>query len=646
MTGRQGIYHQNGGGGDPPAEPPAALVIDCQILTPANGDTKTGEWNGVTIVVKGTATITQGTGAIDRVEVDIGGTGFKAATTTTGWRTWEASQLLTSAGVVSITARAIVNGQPYSPETSITITTALKEKPAGTPQPPTDTTPPTVAILTPQPGRAFVLSTTNQVEVAIAGTAADNVSLKAVEVTVDGVPAAVEPKTGPWTNWTARAPLVGAGKHAISAKAVDGNGLSTVATVEVVAVTEPVEAPVVERLMLVERVRLSTFLGRYGLGRVVKTLSLLPGEKTTIAVKSYRRSSETATDASSILDSTTTESQNEFESQLTREQSNKQTTEESVSWNVQGQASAGWGWGSASLSAGATGGSNAAREELAKNVANTVQKHAAKASAKRDVEIKSSREMKKEEGEEFSTESVIENINVSRTLNFVFNQMNQEFISILHLVDVRIAYVRGDRIEDATGERVEYTYREATLSQLDGLLRQVIVPERREEIRREIVNVLSNVFDFEDQQHALVEEKALVGKDGKPIPNASYLRFPKGKTSKYKDPATGTEIVVPGVILSAMKNVMRTDGIFCDSLLGDGIALDGYSQGLQTEAVETRRVANLRERAALAKDQLAMQLVREKNADAAKVFKEVYPAPEAESLALVTTNTGPNGSGG
>ena len=52
----------------------------------------------------------------------------------------------------------------------------------------------------------------------------------------------------------------------------------------------------------------------------------------------------------------------------------------------------------------------------------------------------------------------IENINVGRTLNFVFRQMNQEFITILHLVDVRVAYFNGDP---------DYT-REVTLPQLDS----------------------------------------------------------------------------------------------------------------------------------------------------------------------------------
>jgi hypothetical protein len=76
-----------------------------------------------------------------------------------------------------------------------------------------------------------------------------------------------------------------------------------------------------------------------------------------------------------------------------------------------------------------------------KNVSSALQKHAATASAKRDVQVNTSYEEKEETGEETSIEREIANVNLSRTLNFVFRQMNQEFISILHLVNVRVGFV-------------------------------------------------------------------------------------------------------------------------------------------------------------------------------------------------------------
>ena len=641
------VYWQDGGGPseadfpyeDPPAEPPAGLVVDCQIASPANGDTKVGPQNGVTIVVDGTAKITSGTGTLDRVEVQFGGDApFEQAENTSGsWSAWRKSKLIATSGAVAITARAVVNGQPSTTRT-ITVITQLTTAPSAE-----DTTPPQVDITTPKRASSIVITATIPVEIVdVAGTASDvGKGIKQVEVFADGAPVKVVKVGGQWNNWTGRASLVGLGKHTITARATDNAGLASTSSVEITAAAEPATTPAVERLLLVEKLRLSTLLGRYGYGRPIKTLTLLPGEKTTVTVKSYKRTTETATEASSILDETSDESLKEFENQLTAEQSNRRATEESLAWSVSGQASGSWGGLSASIEAGVSGASNAAREELAKNVKNAVQKQSAKASAKRVVDVKTSREMKKEEGEEFASESEIENINVSRTLNFVFSQMNQEFITLLHLVDVRVAYVRGDVVEGESGQEMRWTYREVTLSQLKGLLDQVIVPSKREDVRRAIVAALTNVFDYEDVPHTLIEERELKDRPGNLVD--TYFRVPR-ITSKYK--LDGNEVEVPGVILSEMRNVMRTDGVVCEAVLGQGNALDAYSRGLQREAVEARQLENDRQREALNKDRLAIKLVTDGNADGAKIFKDVYPAPESESLALVTTNAMPDGARG
>ena len=60
----------------------------------------------------------------------------------------------------------------------------------------------------------------------------------------------------------------------------------------------------------------------------------------------------------------------------------------------------------------------------------------------------------------------LENINLSRTLNFVFRQMNQAFISFVHLTDVRIGYFDGRR-----ESRIE-----VPVSALDSLLDRVVKP--------------------------------------------------------------------------------------------------------------------------------------------------------------------------
>ena len=103
-----------------------------------------------------------------------------------------------------------------------------------------------------------------------------------------------------------------------------------------------VEEPQVARptLLLIESYRLSSFLGDYGAGRIVKTFTLLPGEKTKIAVKSYTKTQTEAKSASSILDSFTEESADDFEESLQSEQSDKKSSEKSKEYHADVEAGA------------------------------------------------------------------------------------------------------------------------------------------------------------------------------------------------------------------------------------------------------------------------------------------------------------------
>lgn len=565
-----------------------------------------------------------------------------------------------------------------------------------------------------------------QANLTISGTAADSggSGVAEVRVLVDGVPGAVMRLADDWSQWKAEVALSGLGAHVITAEAFDGAGLSMDTTLNAQVVADTPKPPLSERLMLVEKYQLASYNGANAPGKIIKVISLLPGQKTTITSKTYKRSTETATQASSMLDSYTAESQSDFEDTLTREQSNKHSSDESSKWSIEGSATASWGFGSADIKAGASAGTNAAREEMAKNVASAVQKHAAKASSKRDIDVKTGQEDKTEVGDESSSQDVIENINVSRTLNFIFRQAEQEFLTFLLLTDVRVAYVRLDEPDgslytlalsgsagdtftlgvrdrstaalpmDATASEIEAalqalgteivgvatvtaagpgrctiefdrpdiglsvtvldgsgvdgqhagadlrrqtsraTYQEVTLSQLNGLLTQVLVPERIAEVHDEIVAVLSNVFDCADEPHAMVEEKVLVGPDGAPLPNGTYLRFPKNKTSTYVDATTGLELVVPGVILSVMRTMLCADGVFCDLRLGGGDGLDAYSQGLQDVSVAAKRLENDAKQLEIDRERAALALVEQGNADAVGLYHQAFVVPTVSELAL------------
>lgn len=374
------------------------------------------------------------------------------------------------------------------------------------------------------------------------------------------------------------------------------------------------------RLILVETYRLSSYLGNYGAGRTIKTFSLLPGEKTTISVETYTKTESTAKSASSIFDSFSKESSDDFEKSLKNEQSNKSAYNETFSYHAEAEAKASWGWGSAKVSGGVKGGTNSAREEFAKNASSATSKHAAKASAKRDVKIDTSYEVKEKTGIETSIQREIENINVSRTLNFVFRQMNQEFITLLHLVDVRVAFFNG----------FTKSYEEVSIPELDSLLKKVLVASKVNEIRQSIIDELTYIYDHEDKSRSFIEEKEI--KDKNNVVIHKYLRVKKDEISKYKDVASATEIIVPGIILSASKYVLRTEGIIVDALLGQGNALDEYSKRLQEETNRAKTLANDLETAKIKREEMGQKIVNNKDGAAADIYQKVFSPPvKAES---------------
>jgi hypothetical protein len=397
----------------------------------------------------------------------------------------------------------------------------------------------------------------------------------------------------------------------------------------------PEPQKVVPRIILVETYQLSSHLGNYGAGRTIKTFTLLPGEKTTISVKTYRKTETEQKSASSILDSFTEESSSDFENSVQDEQSDKKTSAENFEYHAEADAHASWGWGSANISGGIKGGTNSSREEFGKNVKKATDKHAAKSSAKRDVHVDTSYQVKEQTGEETSIQRELQNINVSRTLNFVFRQMNQEFYTILHLVDVRVGFFNG----------YAESRREVSLSQLDQLLEEVIIPEKRDEVKQEIIASLQNIVDYKDTLNPFVEEVTRFNGE------KSYWRVKKDMVSKYKNEATGFEVNVAGIPISATNNVMRTEGVLVEALLGQGDALDQYSHGLQDEAVLAKNLENALARARTDREKLGQTVVKAGDDTKGEIFAKVFPEPpcccENEKVAPISASapsTGTNGN--
>lgn len=379
---------------------------------------------------------------------------------------------------------------------------------------------------------------------------------------------------------------------------------------------DPFESGFIPSIYLIERYRLSSFLGNYGAGRIIRTFSLLPGEKTQIRLSSYTETKREA--AQSIFDSYTQSSADEFQSSLETEWSSETTDSRSlafqqdseVSTHVAASLESGWGFGSASVSAemstsiseSRSRASSSTRNEFARNVSNAVSKHAAQASSQRDVSILSSTEVT--QGERSTMEREIENVNKSRTLNFVFRQMNQEYFSILHLIDVRVA-VSG--------------HGPVALADLDKLLATSIKEEFRDGVRQVVEAELRGIADYngEMQPDFIVADQRLAPGDEGDAVEETYLRVNQGFSMAYRDPVTKYEIRVPGVILGIQKIVMRTDGVMVEAVPGQSLALDEHTYALHAAEAKAKQLEN-RLKA------LQLKILEDGDAERAGLFQQLF----------------------
>jgi len=309
---------------------------------------------------------------------------------------------------------------------------------------------------------------------------------------------------------------------------------------------------------------------------------------------------------------------------LSEEQSSTSASGQNTDYHAEISGGASCAWGHVEASAGVSGGTNSSREEFGKSVSSATSKHAAKASNNRNVEIKNATESRTEMEKQSEVVREIENINIGRTLNFVFRQMNQEYITLLHLVDVRLGYTDG--IDPV---------REVPLYEMDNLLKDVIAePEGSvDAVGKAILAELKLITDFKGLRHG----EFVVPADENNPPIARF-RINKDFTSEYKDPATATKRKVPGIIVSAKSMVMRTSDVVVEAAIGESPALDSYAEGLQNEEVRSKRLTN--DRAELENEKLRLEsernrlllnLVGEKDTSLLKLYTQALAAAPVDS---------------
>ena len=148
---------------------------------------------------------------------------------------------------------------------------------------------PSVTVKTPL-DRTTIFAAAGTANVTFKGTADSNISGQAVHVEVTDVTTGVGASTtvtGGRGEWRLELQLQSQGEHAITVAAKNGKSMSATIALTLLISSQQAMKRIVSRLLIVETLTLSSFLGAYGAGRVLRTFSLLPGERTTISLKTF-----------------------------------------------------------------------------------------------------------------------------------------------------------------------------------------------------------------------------------------------------------------------------------------------------------------------------------------------------------------------
>jgi hypothetical protein len=337
------------------------------------------------------------------------------------------------------------------------------------------------------------------------------------------------------------------------------------------------------RLIMTERYRTCVYDGKYGMSRIVKTISLLPGEETTATIKTYSSTTESRIKSENILDSFTENSAKSFQNYFT----NDDIQHDTDTTNTKNKAKVGINLTipivdiPVGFELGYEGewSTETVRDHTITKLDQTTTKHSSETTRNRKIEINTTTNSSYTSGSEDLVVRKLQNINKSRVLNFVYRQLYQEFITMTYLYDVDFEFSLG----------TPDTVRNISLAELPSFLKEICInTATADAIFGGIMLELCNIRNYNNVYMPLVECKEHVNKPCCDHWKTQDVRYQYAQVradlaDTYEDELGAVE--VEGIILSVKKYVLPTDDLICDALLGAGEALDCYNIRLQQAAV-------------------------------------------------------------
>jgi hypothetical protein len=367
----------------------------------------------------------------------------------------------------------------------------------------------------------------------------------------------------------------------------------------------------VPRIIVIEEYTTTAYLGNYGAGRIVKTFSLYPGERTTISMRTYKDKVTTVESSKNVLDSFSEASATALDTLMQEEQGNIEATSNTSGGSGQsfttstdsrnstksggisgglnlGFLSIGGGYGK-SVSEASTSShgmssaydySNTAVRQSNMNVlSSSLNKHVQQSNAVRQIDVNNTTSDTSRSGEETVTVRELQNVNLNNMLNLTMRQMLQEYTVITHLSNLKFAYTNG----------YPESYTVTDLCGLQNMLKDIIDetdPNNMNNVLCKLLSPYCKVLNYDDDFLQFVEKFELENADCLDLgcaPADDYIfRINKNCRDTYTDGVI--DVTVKGVILNVQKQTLQTSSLIADALLGRGDALDCFNQNAQNAA--------------------------------------------------------------
>lgn len=348
------------------------------------------------------------------------------------------------------------------------------------------------------------------------------------------------------------------------------------------------------RIFCLFDVNICSYLGNYGAGKTIKTFSLLPGEKTTISVRTYKDSTTTKTLAENILDSSGSSGYNRFQSNwenhtgsdFLNEINGFSSRETGGAHNTPAVLAPILGQGQSSAATYTSSNVVTHLNLMVETLYAALNDSVSESNEYRETTVNTTTETTTSEGEETSIVRMLENTNWSRTLNFVFRQLLQEHHVITWLKNIRFAVTNGD----PAGTMV------CQIWDLENMLNSVLEPTEVAGVLQDLINYVCHVRDYQGNMQQFFEQHTISAGACVGGGTSTYDVWEKktGLSQTYNPTGQSKplSITVPGVILNVQTAVLRTDSVIVDSLLGQGEALDCYNSRLQEAAANAAELEN------------------------------------------------------